>query len=117
MIPTGVQIFIALETVDMRLGFERLGGLARERVGYEPRSGALFLFVGRRRETLKLLFFDGSGMCLFYKRLDRGTFVLPAAPREGVTHVEIDEAALELLLDGVDLPKTTPPKKPARRVH
>jgi transposase len=117
MIPAGVQIFIALEPVDMRLGFERLGGLVRERIGYEPRSGALFLFVGRRRETLKILFFDGSGLCVFSKKLDRGSFVLPEAVGDGVTHVEVDDAALEVLLDGVEIAKATTPKKPPRRVH
>ena len=117
MIPAGVQIFIALEPVDMRLGFERLGGLVRERIGYEPRSGALFLFVGRRRETLKILFFDGSGMCVFSKRLDRGSFALPEAVGDGVTHVEVDDAALEALLDGVEIAKPTAPKEPPRRVH
>ncbi len=117
MIPAGVQIFIALEPVDMRLGFERLGGLVRERIGYEPRSGALFLFVGRRRETLKILFFDGSGMCVFSKRLDRGSFALPEAVGDGVTHVEVDDAALEALLDGVEITKAVPAKRPPRRVH
>jgi len=121
MIPAGVQAFVALEPVDMRFGFERLSGLARERIGYEARSGALFLFVGRRRETLKILFFDGSGMCLFYKRLDRGTFSLPIAA-EGARHVEIDDVVLEALLDGVDLSTspTTPSstkKRSRRRVH
>ncbi len=53
MIPAGLRIFIALEPVDMQLGFERLAGLVRERIGYEPRSGALFLFLGKRRETLQ----------------------------------------------------------------
>lgn len=117
MIPTGVQIFIALESVDMRLGFERLGGLVRERIGYEPRGGALFLFVGRRRETLKILFFDGTGMCVFAKRLDRGTFVLPEVVGDGVKHIEVDDAALESLLDGVEIAKPPTPRKPPRRVH
>ncbi len=118
MIPTGVQMFVALEPVDMRLGFERLSGMVRERVGYEPRCGALFLFVGKRRETLKILFFDGSGMCVFYKRLDKGTFSLPVA-REGATHVEIDDVVLEALLDGVELTAspTTSKQKTTRRVH
>jgi transposase len=117
MIPAGVQIFIALEPVDMRLGFERLGGLVRERIGYEPRSGALFLFVGKRRETLRILFFDGSGMCVFSKKLDRGNFVLPEAVGDGVTHVEVDDAALESLLDGVEIARAPAPKKPPRRLH
>lgn len=117
MIPAGVQIFVALDPVDMRLGFERLAGLVRERIGYEARSGALFLFVGKRRETLRILFFDGSGMCLFSKRLDRGTFALPEAPRDGATHIEVDDVALEALLDGVVIAKAATPKKPPRRVH
>lgn len=119
MIPSGVQVFVALEPVDMRYGFERLSGLVRERIGYEARSGALFLFFGRRRETLKILFCDGSGMCLFYKRLDHATFSLPPAA-EGATHVEIDDVVLEALLDGIEL--SSPPvkrtkKKSVQRVH
>jgi len=119
MIPAGVQIFIALEPVDMRFGFERLSGLVRERIGYEPRSGALFVFVGRRRETLKILFCDGSGMCVFHKKLDESTFSLPAVPAEGVTHVEVDDVVLEALLDGIELSSTTARKKTkhARPIH
>ena len=117
MIPAGVQIFVALEPVDMRLGFERLGGLVRERLGYEPRSGALFVFVGKRKETIKILFCDGSGMCLFYKRLDRNTFALPEAPAEGMTHVEVNDVVFEALLDGIELAKAPRPRKAARRLH
>jgi transposase len=71
MIPSGVEIFVALEPIDMRFSFDRLSGLAKEQIGYEARSGALFVFFSRRRDALKSLFFDGSGMCQFYKRLDR----------------------------------------------
>jgi transposase len=118
MIPTGVQVFIALESVDMRCGFERLSGLVRERVGYEPRSGALYVFIGKRRSSAKILFFDGTGLCIFYKRLDRGTFALPAAPTDGATHMEVDEATLEALLDGIELaPEAKPERRPARRLH
>ena len=118
MIPAGVQVFIALEPVDMRYGFERLSGLIRERVGYEARCGALFAFVGKRRTTIKILFFDGSGICLFSKRLDRGTFALPDPPTEGATHVEVDDATLETLLDGIEItPKSQPRRRAPRRVH
>jgi transposase len=103
MIPSGVQIYVALEPIDMRLSFDRLSGLAKEQVGYEARSGALFVFFGRRRDALKVLFFDGSGMCIFYKRLDRGTFRLPTAPSATSRHVEVDDAMLEALLDGIDI--------------
>lgn len=111
MIPQGVEVFVALEPIDLRLGFERLAGLVRERLGHEPRSGALFLFFGKRKDALKLLFADPSGMCLFYKRLDRGTFRIPEVPSPEATHVEVDEATLDALLDGIDL-ESKPPRPP-----
>jgi transposase len=110
MIPSGVEIYVALEPVDMRLSFDRLSGLAKEQTGYEARSGALFIFFGRRRDALKVLFFDGSGMAIFYKRLDRKTFSIPEAPHEGARHVEIDDGALEALLDGIDVEEAAPPR-------
>lgn len=112
MIPHGVQIFLAIEPVDLRSSFDRLAGLASEHVGYDARCGALFVFVGRRRAALKILFFDGTGLCLFYKRLDKGVFRWPDAPADGVRHLEVDDAVLESLLDGLAL--DTPEK---RRLH
>lgn len=103
MIPVGVEVYLALEPIDMRLSFDRLAGLAKERVGYEARSGALFVFFGRRRDSLKVLFFDGSGMCIFYKRLDRGRFKIPETPRADVRHIEVDDETLEALLDGIEI--------------
>ena len=103
MIPSGVEIYVALEPVDMRLSFDRLASLAKERVGYDARSGALFLFFGKRRDALKVLFFDGSGMAIFYKRIDRGRFSVPEATDDTARHVEIDDAALEALLDGLEI--------------
>ena len=118
MIPAGVQVFVALEPVDLRFGFERLSGLLRERIGYEARSGALFAFVGKRRTTIKILFFDGTGICLFSKRLDSGAFAIPDPPTEGATHIEVDDATLETLLDGIEItPASKPRKRAARRVH
>jgi len=116
MIPQGVQVFVALEPVDMRYSFDRLSGLAKEQVGYDARSGALFLCFGRRRDALKILFFDGSGMCQFYKRLDQSTFRIPEAV-EGARHVEIDDATLEALLDGVQVEPRRPARVRAPRVH
>ena len=68
MIPQGVQVFVALDPVDLRCSFDRLSGIAKEQFGYEARSGALFVFYGRRRDALKVLFFDGGGMCIFYNQ-------------------------------------------------
>jgi transposase len=113
MIPQGVQVFVALDPVDLRCSFDRLAGIAKEQVGYEARSGALFVFYGRRRDALKVLFFDGSGMCIFYKRLDRGTFRLPEPGAEDMRHVEVDDATLEALLDGIDVDAT--PRARVRR--
>src|SRR5208283_6223918 len=83
VIPQGVQVFVALDPVDLRCSFDRLSGIAKEQIGYDARSGALFVFYGRRRDALKVLFFDGSGMCIFYKRLDHSVFKLPEATEEG----------------------------------
>lgn len=102
MIPHGVEVFVGLEPIDLRWGFDRLAGLVTERLGRDARSRALFVFFGRRRDALKVLFFDGTGLCLFYKRLDAGTFRLPLAP-EGTTTLMIEDRALDDLLDGVDL--------------
>lgn len=106
MIPHGVEIFVALEPIDLRWSFDRLSGVVAERIGRDARGGAMFVFFGKRREAIKVLFDDGSGLCLFYKRLDRGTFRLPEACGDATT-VEIDERMLDDLLDGIDVQATT----------
>ena len=83
MIPHGVEVFVALDLIDLRWGFHRLSGVVAELLGREARSGALFVFFGKRRDAIKVLFFDGTGVCLFYKRLDAGTFRIPEAARDG----------------------------------
>ncbi len=103
MIPHGVEVFVALDLIDLRWGFHRLSGVVAERLGREARSGALFVFFGKRRDAIKVLFFDGTGVCLFYKRLDAGTFRIPEAAHDGDPSVQIEERALEDLLDGIDL--------------
>jgi transposase len=117
MIPSGVQVFVALDPVDLRCSFDKLAGLAQEQVGYDARSGALFVFFGRRRSALKILFFDGSGMCIFYKRLDKSTFQLPDAVGDGTRHVEIDDATLEALLDGIQVDSAPAPRARRPRLH
>jgi transposase len=112
MIPVGVEVFVGIEPVDLRWGFDRLAGMVTERMGRDARSGALFVFFGKRREAAKILFVDGSGLCLFYKRLDRGTFrVPPARDGSGELVVEIEERALEDLLDGIDLEQSAPAQR------
>lgn len=117
MIPHGVEIFVALDPIDLRWSFERLAGLVSERLGRGARSGALFLFFGKRREALKILFFDGTGLCLFYKRLDRGTFRLPQALAPGATTVTLSEPALEALLDGIEVQAPAAPRRCRPPLH
>lgn len=114
MIPSGVEIFIGLQPIDLRWGFDRLAGLVEEQIRRPARSGALFVFFGKRKSALKILFFDGGGLCQFYKRLDEGTFRVPQASRPDVTSIEVSERELDDLLDGIDV---DPPAAKGRRVR
>lgn len=115
MIPAGVEVFVALDPIDLRWGFDRLAALVQSELGRPPRSGALFVFRGRRGEAMKVLFFDGTGLCQFYKRLDRGTFRWPSAREAGAKSVAIEERGLEALLDGIDVDAPSPRRARARR--
>lgn len=119
MIPHGVEVFVCLEPIDLRWSFDRLSNVALERVGRDARSGALIVFFGRRQDALKILFFDGSGMCLFYKRLDRGRFRIPRSSDERAVAIEVEEHELDALLDGIDVSVPEAPKRraPKPRVH
>lgn len=101
MIPAGVAIYLAVCAVDLRAGFDRLAGLVLEELRGDPRSGSLFLFTNRRRTHLKALFFDRTGYCVLYKRLDRGTFPMPAVIAPGSSRTEISSAELTLILEGL----------------
>lgn len=117
MIPTGVEVFVGVEPIDLRWSFDRLAGLVEERIGRKARSGALFVFFGKRRSALKVLFYDGTGLCLFYKRLDRGAF-LPLEPLErDATSIVIEEYVLESLLDGIEVEGKTKAPKSRPRTH
>lgn len=116
MIPRGVEVFVGVEPIDLRWGFDRLSGVVAERIGRETRGGALFVFFGKRRSAIKVLFFDGSGLCLFYKRLDSGTFKVPEPHDASATSIVIDEGALDDLLDGINV-ELKPRKQRRPRVH
>ncbi len=97
----GMRIFVGVEAVDMRGSFDALAGAVR-RLGLDPTDGHLYLFFNRRRRLCKMLFFDGTGFCLFSKRLERGTFELPAVS-EGQDRVVVDAAMVSSLLSGIEL--------------
>ena len=103
MIPDGVQVFVAIEPVDLRAGFDRLAGFARDAIGLEPSQSALFVFFGRRRDTVKVIFLDCTGRCLFHKRLHRGTFAQLTALHPHDRHIELDPIAFEDLLDALPI--------------
>jgi len=113
MIAHGIPIYVSLEPVDMRWGFERLGGMVREKMQAEPRSRALFVFVGKRGHTMKVLTWDGTGTILIHKRLDAGKFELPKPTRVGDHHVVVSDAIFEVIYKGVSMT----PRAPRRRVH
>ena len=115
MIPQDVEVFLALDPVNMHLGFDRLAALVTEWMGRSARDPALYVFINRRRTLLKALFFDGTGMCVFYKRLDRGRYRLPEPTDDGRV-VEMSEADLEHLLDGLE-PGSPPRDKTRRTLH
>lgn len=103
MIPRGVEIYLGVEPIDLRWGFDRLCGIVTERIGRRPRSGAVFAFFSRRRTAMKVLYFDGTGLCLFYKRLDAGTFKLPLSHDGTARTVVLTERELDDLFAGLDL--------------
>jgi transposase len=96
------RIYLAAGATDMRKGFEGLFGLARDRLQLEPLSGHVFLFSNAQRNRLKLLFWDGSGLWVCSKRLEKGRFWWPAA-EGGATKVSLSPEELALLLGGIDL--------------
>lgn len=95
MIPSATRIFVCTEPQDMRRSFDGLALAARDHVGEDPQSGALFVFVNKRRNRLKVLWFDRNGYCLLYKRLHRARFELPELRT-------IDARTLAWILRGVE---------------
>lgn len=98
-----LKIFVATAPHDLRASFNGLWASAQERLGEDPKQGALFVFGNRRRNRIKLLYFDGTGVCVLAKRLEKGTFRWPQSAGEANAKLRLAPAALQLLLDGVDL--------------
>lgn len=105
MIGHSARIFVATRAVDFRGSFDRLGGIVREQLASDPRSGAFFVFFNRAQDRVKILFFDQTGDAILYKRLDQGTFrgIVDLDPEK--ERVEIDAQKLRDLLAGLPAPK------------
>ena len=103
-LPTGTNIWIAAGVTDLRCGFTGLSAVAQTVLEQDPYSGHVFVFRGRRGDLIKVLWWDGDGLCLFAKRLERGRFIWPKA--------EKGRAQLSMLLEGIDWrhpARTSPP--------
>jgi len=102
MIALPSTILVATAPIDLRLSFDRLAGIVREQLGADPRSDTLVVFHNKARTHAKMLWHDGVGYCLLYKRLDRGTYRIPLAIPAGARHVTASARELSVLLEGID---------------
>jgi transposase len=98
-----LKVYVAPEPCDMRKSFNGLSELARSHLGVDPLSGAAFLFTNRRRNLIKILYFDGTGYWVVAKRLERGTFSWPGDIEGARRKLVLKPTALAMLTDGIDL--------------
>lgn len=98
-----LKVCVAVEPCDMRKGFNGLFVAVTERLGEDPKGGALYVFCNRRRNRLKILYFDGTGLWVLTKRLEEGTFCWPKAVEPATAKLSLRPEALAMLTDGVDL--------------
>ena len=100
--PGTMPIYFCIGPTDMRKGFDGLMQLAEQQAARDVLQGGLFIFVNRRRDRVKLLWWDEDGLAIWYKRLEAGTFELPAV-NEDAKHVSLTPTELSLLLGGIEL--------------
>lgn len=98
-LPKNTRVWLAAGHTDMRRGFDGLAATVQAALADNPFSGHIFVFRGRRGDIIKVLWFDGQGLCLFAKRLERGRFVWPQATSGAVS---LTPAQLSMLLEGID---------------
>jgi len=103
MATSSLRVFAYRGPTDMRKSFSGLVGLVELELGQQVESGDLFLFFNRRRDRVKVLYFVGDGLVIFYRLLERGTFEVPAAANADSAGVELRLADLTLILEGIEL--------------
>jgi transposase len=101
-IPAAVKLWYCPSPVDMRLGFDGLFALVRQRLQADPLSGHLFIFRNRSADRLKILYWGGHGLCLWCQRLEAGRYHFPE-PAPDQTRLELTAGQLQMILDGIDL--------------
>ncbi len=102
-LPSSVRVYMAVEATDMRRSFDRLAATVEGMFGFDITEGHLFVFINRKADQAKCLFWDRTGLCILHKRLEAGTFRRVRDAQSGAQHVEIDAAELSLMLEGIDL--------------
>lgn len=115
MIPSGVSVYMATVPVDLRGGFDRLSGVVSQQLRNDPRAGDLYVFMNKRRTHLKALFYDSTGYCILYKRLDRGAFPMPVVVEPGASSVAVSAEELALILRGLSVGHPRPPPTPKKK--
>ena len=108
-LPSSVKIYLAMGGTDLRKGFNGLSGIVRE-WGLDLYSGHLFVFLSKRRNTVKILTWDRGGFVIWHKRLEFGSYKLPKIGTDDI-RVQLDAGQLTMLLDGVDLSKVRRQKR------
>ena len=101
--PAGVKLYLATAPTDLRKSFNGLSILVAHEFGLEVTTGHLFVFLNRRANQVRILFWDRDGFCIVAKKLEKGTFRRGMRGNDGDTHVEIDVADLMLLLEGIEV--------------
>ena len=98
-----LEVYVCLEPTDMRKSFDSLARLVEHTIRKEPLSGNLFVFINKRRNMIKILFWDRTGFCQYYKRLESGGITLPRIKNDGKRSIVINNEQIRLILDGIDI--------------
>ena len=105
--PPGTRVYLACQPMDMRKGFNGLSAAVTDILRADPYCGHLFVFRGKRGDMMKIVYWDGTGLCLFSKRLEHGRFVWPSTTEE---RLQMTPAQLSLLIEGIDWRATNLPQ-------
>jgi transposase len=115
-----IRAFLYRRPTDMRKSFHGLVALTQSELKQDPLSGSLFVFLNRRRDRVKILYWGQSGFCIWYQQLEKGTYQIPEATLQDQDTLEVTRSQLSLILDGIDLssvrqrPRFQLPREPVR---
>jgi len=113
-----VRVFLYRHATDLRKSFNGLVALTESKIQQDPLSGSYFVFVNRRQDRIKILYWGQTGYCIWYQHLQRGTYQFPKhAELDGLEAIEMTRTQLSLILDGIDLASVRQRKRFARERH